>query len=252
MVRGILRAMDDQRIGRLFRAVRQRRSLRQRDVAARARVSQKTVSEVELGRLEAVGLAKIRRIAAVLEVWVGLQAKWNGGDGDRLIDRAHAYLVNAIAAILERSGWTIQPEFTFNRFGDRGSVDLLAWHAATRTLLIVEVKATLTDLQDLLAALSRKVRVVPSIAAQTFGWQPLHVARLLFVGDTKGNRTVVSRHAAIFEAAFPLRSRAARAWVSRPAGPISALWFSSARSGRSAPVARQRVRRHDVHRNSLQ
>lgn len=238
--------MDDQRIGRLFRAVRQRRNLRQRDVASRARVSQKTVSEVELGRLEAVGLATVRRISAVLDVRVSLQAGWNGGQGDRLIDRAHAHLVNVIARILERGGWTLHPEFTFNHFGDRGSVDILAWHAATRTLLIVEVKATLTDLQDLLAALSRKVRVVPAIAAQTFGWERLHVAQLLFVGDTKGNRAVVSRHAAIFDAAFPMRSREARTWVSRPAGAVNALWFASSRSDPSAPVARQRVRRRRV------
>lgn len=238
--------MDDQRIGRLFRAVRQRRNLRQCDVAARARVSQKTVSDVELGRLEAVGLAKVRQIAAVLDVWVSLQARWGGGEGDRLLDRAHAHLVNAVAGILERSGWMVHPEFTFNHFGDRGSVDILAWHAATRTLLIVEVKATLTDLQDLLAALSRKVRVVPELAAQTFGWEPLHVAQLLFVGDTKGNRGVASRHAAIFDAAFPMRSRAARTWVARPAGAISALWFSSSSSDPSAPVARQRVRRRSV------
>ena len=230
--------MDDLRVGRLFRAVRQRRDLRQRDLAARARVSQKAVSEIELGRLEAVGLNKIRRIAAVLDVWVSLQASWGGGQGDRLLDRAHAHLVNVIAGILERSGWTLHPEFTFNHFGDRGSVDILAWHAATRILLIVEVKSTLTDLQDLLAALSRKVRVVPAIAHQTLGWEPLHVAQLLFVGDTKGNRTVVSRHAAIFDAAFPMRSRVARTWVSRPASAISALWFASSRSDPDAPVAR--------------
>lgn len=236
--------MDDQRIGRLFRVVRQRRGLRQQDVAARAGVSQKTVSEVELGRLEAVGLAKVRRVATVLEVWVSLQARWSGGEGDHLLDRAHAHLVNVLAAFLERNGWTIHPEFTFNHFGDRGSVDILAWHAATRILLIVEVKATLTDLQDLLAALSRKVRVVPVIASQTLGWKPLHVARLLFVGDTKGNRTVVARHSAIFDAAFPMRSREARTWASRPAGAVSALWFSSSRSDPNAPVARQRVRPH--------
>lgn len=244
--------MDDQRIGRLFRAVRQRRDLRQWDVASRARVAQKTVSEVELGRLESVGLAKIRRIAAVLDVMVSLQANWSGGQGDRLLDRAHAHLVNVIAGILERSGWTLHLEFTFNHFGDRGSVDILAWHAATRILLIVEVKATLTDLQDLLAALSRKVRVVPAIARQTFGWEPLHVAQLLFVGDTKANRAVVSRHAAIFDAAFPMRSRETRTWVSRPGGAISALWFASSRSDPSRPVARQRVRRRRVDGRGLQ
>jgi transcriptional regulator with XRE-family HTH domain len=235
--------MDDQRVGRLFRAVRQNRQLRQADVAWRAGISQKTVSEIELGRLEAVGLAKLRRIATVLDVALSIDARWHGGRGDQLLDRAHAHLVNVIAGILERDGWELRPEFTFNHYGDRGSVDILAWHAATRTLLIVEVKATLTDLQDLLAALSRKVRVVPRLVGEELGWRPEHVARLLVVGDTKATRNVVARHAAVFDSAFPARSREARTWISRPTGTISALWFASSSAGRAAPVARERVRR---------
>ncbi|HET9520543.1 MAG TPA: hypothetical protein VFO73_05835, partial [Candidatus Limnocylindrales bacterium] len=109
-------------------------------------------------------------------------------------------------------------------------------------LLIVEVKATFTDLQDLLAALSRKVRVVPRLVGEKLGWRPEHVARLLVVGDTKATRNVVARHAAVFESAFPARAREARTWISRPTGTISALWFVSSSGRRAAPVARERVR----------
>lgn len=234
--------MEDRRVGRLFRAVRQHRLLRQSDVAARAGISQKALSDVELGRLASVGLGKLRRIAAVLDVAVSIDARYHGGKGDRLLDRAHAHLVNALVRILENEGWETLPEFTFNHYGDRGSVDILAWHAATRTLLIIEVKATLTDLQDLLAALSRKVRVVPSVVRRELDWRPEHVGRILVVGDTKASRSIVARHAALFENAFPARSREARAWIRRPIGAISALWFLTA-GGREAGAAKERIRR---------
>jgi hypothetical protein len=133
------------------------------------------------------------------------------------------------------------PEFTFNYYGDRGSVDILAWNAATRTLLIIEVKATLTDLQDLLATLSRKMRVVPGVVRRELNWRAEHIGRILVVGDTKANRSIVARHAAIFETAFPARSRQARAWIRQPVGGISALWFLTA-GGRAEAAARERIR----------
>jgi transcriptional regulator with XRE-family HTH domain len=235
--------MDDRRVGRLLRAVRQDRLLRQSDVAARAGISQKAVSDIELGRLTSVGLGRLRRIAAVLDVSVSIDARYHGGKGDRLLDRAHAHLVNALVRILENEGWETLPEFTFNHYGDRGSVDILAWHAATRTLLIIEVKATLTDLQDLLAALSRKMRVVPSVVRREPGWRPEHVGRILVVADTKASRSIVARHTAIFESAFPARSREARAWIRRPIGAISAVWFLTAGGRAAGPAAKERIRR---------
>ncbi|HEX5014293.1 MAG TPA: helix-turn-helix domain-containing protein [Candidatus Limnocylindrales bacterium] len=49
--------MDDRQIGRVLRAVRIRLNLRQSDVASGAGVSQSIVSDLELGRIELVGLA---------------------------------------------------------------------------------------------------------------------------------------------------------------------------------------------------
>jgi transcriptional regulator with XRE-family HTH domain len=236
--------MDDRRLGRLLRAVRQRLDLRQSDLAVKASVSQKTVSEIELGRIEAVGLCKVRRVAMALDVSVSLDAWWRGGQGDRLLDRAHAAIVDATIRILRDAEWEIVPEFSFNHFGDRGSVDILAWHPGERILLIIEVKATLTDLQDLLASLSRKVRVVPRIVLDQRGWDARHLARIVLVADTTANRSVLRRHAATFDAAFPARSREARSWVKRPVGPLAALWFlSTSGAGTVKSVARARVRR---------
>ena len=236
--------MDDRRVGRLFRAVRQRKDLRQQDVAERAGVSQSVVSDIELGRLELVGLTRVRRVGAVLDITVSLDAWWRGGEADRLLDRAHAALVERVVRILRDGGWEVVPEFTFNHFGDRGSVDVLAWHPLERILLVVEVKSTLTDLQDTLAALSKKLRVVPGVARDQRDWRPRHVATLLVIAGTTANRSIAKRHAATFDAAFPGRSGEARRWLRRPKGSLSAMWFISTKATRlGTSTTRARVRR---------
>ena len=65
-------------------------------------------------------------------------------------------MVEYLVDLLTREGWIVEAEFTFNDYGDRGSVDLLAWQPGRRALLIVEVKTSLTDLQAMLMSLSRK------------------------------------------------------------------------------------------------
>lgn len=232
--------MDDRRVGRLFRAVRHRKEFRQTDVARLAGLSQSLVSDIELGRLEAVGLARVRRVAAVLDISITVDAWWRSGQADRLLDRSHARLVERVVGVLRSSGWEVVPEFTFNVYGDRGSVDVLAWRPNPRILLIVEVKATLTDLQETLASLSRKVRVVPGLVRTQRNWQPIHVAKLLAVAGSTANRSVVKRHGATFDAAFPSRSTDAKVWLRRPTGPLAAIWFMSGAEG----PAQSSPRRH--------
>ena len=238
--------MDDRRVGRILRAVRQRRGLRQADVAANAGVSQSVVSKLERGRLDVVGLETLRRVALELDVSIVISATWHGGQGDRLLDRAHAAVVDHVVETLKALDWAVVAEFSFNHYGDRGSVDVLAWHAGRRILLIIEVKATLTDLQNLLLSLSRKLRVVPDLARRELGWDPDHVARLVVVAGTTANRSVVTRHAATFEAMFPARSREVLSWLRRPVGALAGIWFvssSSLGSGMSVPRARHPSKR---------
>ena len=121
--------MDGRRVGRVLRAVRLHRRWRQSDVAVAARVSQSTVSRAERGRLDRVSLNQLDQIASVLDVSIFIDARWNAGNVDRLIDRAHASIVEAVVRELRDLGWEVVVEFGFNHYGDRGSVDVLAWHA---------------------------------------------------------------------------------------------------------------------------
>ena len=238
--------MTDQRLGAAFRAVRIRRGWRQRDVAEKARVSRGSVSDIERGRLDSVTIRVLRAIATALDIRVDLVARWRGSELDRLLDAKHAALQNAVTRWLEQlGGWLVVPEVSFSISGERGSIDLLAWHAATRTLLVIEIKTAIVDLQDLLATFDRKARLAPRIARER-GWQPAVVARWLVIADGSTNRRRVAAHSATLRAALPADGAAVRRWLVSPAGGLSALSFlSTATVGGTKQdfVSRQRVRR---------
>ena len=89
--------MTDLSIGRVCRTLRRRLRWRQSDLAARAGVSQSLISDIERGQLRHVGLATLRRVFESLEVDLVLNARWRGGELDRLLDEDHSRLVAAIA-----------------------------------------------------------------------------------------------------------------------------------------------------------
>lgn len=208
--------MDDRRVGRAFREIRIRLGLRQADLASESGVSQRTVSEIELGRLEHVRLQTLRLVAEALDVKVSVDAWWRSGRVDHLLDRGHAALVEHVALTLRAAGWIVRPEVTFNEFGDRGSADLVAWHPVERALLIVEVKTRIDDTQEATSTFSKKVRILPSILARDEGWDAATVGRLLVLADTRMNRDLVRAHQATFDAIWPARTAVVRRWLRRP------------------------------------
>ncbi len=236
--------MDGQRFGRIVRAVRQHAGLRQADVATSSGISQRWVSEIELGRIDGVSLPILEAVTRTLGIDLRLEARWRSGEIDRLLDRDHAAIVEAVVARLRRHGWEIRLEYGFNHYGDRGSVDVLGWRAETRTLLIVEVKSRLTDLQAILASLARKIRIVPKLIGRD-GWEPARTAHLLVVLGSTANRRVVDRHASIFDVSFPDRGPMLAGWLAAPHGSLRRLWMIAPRtvaSGNGPNIRRHRVR----------
>lgn len=219
--------MDATRLATVVRVVRIKRSLRQADLAALARVSQSAVSRLERGRLEGLSIGTIDKVADALGIRVVVDGRWNGGDALRLADAGHAVLVDFMVSWLRAHGWTVVPEYTFSRYGERGSVDVLGWHPARSALLVVEVKTRILDLQELLAVFDRKARVAPLEVARERGWVPKEVGRFLVIADTAANRSVVRTHAAIFDAAFPVRSWGVRRWTVDGSGDTAGIWFVS-------------------------
>lgn len=225
--------------------VRQRKQWRQEDLAAAAGVSRALVALAETGAIERLTVRSLRRIAGPLEIRLPLAPRWNGGEADRLRDRDHAQLVEEVTAFLRRFGWDVAVEFTFSHYGERGSIDIVAWDTESRTLLVIEVKTRVYDVQALIAGLDRKARLAGQLLRAERGWDPLAVSRLIVMPELTANRTLVARHASIFQAAFPARSRAVRAWLRHPSGMLSGLWFLSSVNtvgGNQVSVGRQRVR----------
>lgn len=217
--------MDDIRVGRAFRAVRVRRGLRQRDVADAAGVSQDTVSRLERGLIGGMTVERIRAIGAAVALLIDIQPRWHGGELDRLLGARHSALHEAVAArFATLPGWTVVPEVTFSVYGERGAIDVLAWHAPTRSLLVIELKTELVDVQELLGTLDRKRRLARGVARER-GWDPAVVGVWVILSEHRTNRRRVDEHRAVLRAALPADGRTMNAWLQAPDGPVAALSY---------------------------
>lgn len=240
--------MDDATIGRVYRAVRLKKGKRQDDIATAAKVSQDTVSRVERGLIGRMSIQQLRAIGEALGVVLDINARWSGGELDRLLGARHSALHEVVAArFAGLPGWEAVPEVTFSIFGERGAIDVLAWHAATRTLLVIELKTQLVDVQELMGTMDRKRRLAPQIGAER-GWTPAVVASWVILADSRTNRRRVAAHKTVLREAWPSDGRSVDAWLRRPVGTLAALSFwptIDATGTRSslAPVQRVRVRK---------
>ncbi|HEY2917341.1 MAG TPA: helix-turn-helix transcriptional regulator [Candidatus Limnocylindrales bacterium] len=220
--------MDGQRLGATLRAVRIQRGLRQLDVAGRAGVSDATVSRIERGHLGPITFETVEAVAAALEVRLDHRARTRGGELDRLMDARHASLGEWVIGFLAEHGWVIRPEASFSVYGERGSIDVLAWHPVSGALLAVELKTAIVDIGDLLSTLDRKRRLAPGVA-RSLGWQPDLVGVWLAIGDGATNRRRVASYAGALRAALPDDGNRLRRWLHEPVGPLAALSFVSDR-----------------------
>ncbi len=201
--------MNERQLGRVHRALRRRLGLTQRELSKSAGVSRNKISELEQFDLSRLTVLELDRCFAAMDASLRFWADWNGAALDRLLDEGHAALVGAIGSVLRKLGWNVEFEVTFARLGDRGSIDLLAWHEASRTLLVIEVKTELASVEGLLRPLDVKVRLAAVIALERFGWQALYVGRLVVMPEDRTSRRTVTRHRAILDAAMPAKPRSA-------------------------------------------
>jgi transcriptional regulator with XRE-family HTH domain len=214
------------RAGKVLRIVRRRRGWTQADLAALAAVAQQTVSLLERGKADGSTLRTIKKVAAPLGITVDLVLRWKGPELDRLADARHARLVKGVVSRLG-AGWQVVVEYTFNHYGDRGSVDVLAWHAGARTLLLVEVKTELDSLEAVLRSMDVKTRVVPALLARDRGWRGQSIGSVLVLPDDSASRRAVARLSPVFSVALPGRTIMVRQWLRKPVGPLRGIWFLS-------------------------
>ena len=161
------------------------------------------------------------------------------------MDEDHATLQSAWANRLRRWGWLVWVEVSFNHYGDRGRVDLVAWHPILRILCVVEIKTQLADAQGTLGPLDVKVRVGRRIASSLGLPPPRLVVPVLIVRDTVTNRRRLGRVAPLFDE-FAHRGRAAIGCLRHPeritGGMLILSDLASAPGVSVRRVGRERIR----------
>jgi transcriptional regulator with XRE-family HTH domain len=234
--------MAPERIGRVIRALRHRRDWRQEDVARRVGCSRSVISRLEAGSLQACSSRTLASVLEALGARLVLSVDWRGGELQRLLDADHALLAERWAA--RRPSWVGRSEVTYSHYGERGSVDELAFHSPTGTVLVVELKTGIYDAQHVVARLDQKARLAGGMARR-LGWTPRHVVSWLVVADSRTNRRRVEQHPALF-GRWDVRGRRAMAWLRDPAQPIGGLLIfvplSDVRGTNGRRAGRQRVR----------
>jgi transcriptional regulator with XRE-family HTH domain len=185
--------VDDVRLAGAVRAARVRRGLRQEDLAARAAVSRSLVSRIERGRL-AVPIGRLASVARALELQMDVSLRWRGRELDRLVDAGHAAMHDELGRRLDRApGWERSAEVSFSIFGERGVIDVLGWHPASRTMLVIELKTLLVDVSDLLGTMDRRRRLARRSASER-GWSATSVATWVVFGESATDRRRVECH----------------------------------------------------------
>ncbi len=219
--------MDDRQVGFVFRAVRRKRGLRQADVAEAVGVHRSMVSRIERGRLGDHNLDALRRVAGILAIQLVIEPRWRGADLPRLLNARHSELHEQLAAwFSERPGWVVAPEVSFSIYGERGVIDVLAWHERRRAVLVIELKTALVDVNELLGTVDRKRRLAGRIARER-GWDPIAVGCWVVVAEGGTNRRHVAAHANVLRAALPTDGRGIRHWLADPSGAVAGLSFWS-------------------------
>ncbi len=176
--------------------------------------------------MQTLTLATIRRIAMALEVRVEVAPQWRAGELDRLLNARHAAFHEAMAKYFRSlPEWIAEPEVSFSIYGERGVIDILAYHRGRRALLIIELKTEVVDMQELVATMDRRRRLAPRIAAER-GWAIESVSVWVAIAEGSTNRArIAAHHRSFMGSAFPAGGRAMRSWLRDPVNEIRCLSF---------------------------
>jgi hypothetical protein len=204
-------------------------------------MSQAAVSRVERGLVAGATFRDVERMVVALGGELDVRIWWRGEELDRLLDKTHAAVGEVLVRVLTDLGWECAVEVTFAIRGEKGAVDVLAWHRPSGRLLVIENKSVVPDLQKMLSSLDRKVRLAEEIAAQR-GWRATGVARAIVLVGTASNRARATRFEATLKTVLPQDGRALRRWLVEPVGPDpAALWFLTD-SHLATAIKRRRIR----------
>jgi hypothetical protein len=191
----------------------------------------------------------------VLGIRVEVSVTLPHGELDRLLNAGHSAMHEMVAAYLgDLAGWVHAPEVSFAIYGERGVIDILAFHPPTGSLLVIELKTELISLENLLSTMDVRMRHATTIARER-GWHARTVSAWVVFAESATNRRRVIAHRSALRAAFPVDGRTIRGWLRNPTDAVRALSFWSNRSlttSNQALAVRRRVRVRGTGRKSSQ
>jgi hypothetical protein len=201
---------------------------------------------LERGKAGDLGIDSLIDIVEALGGRIDFVVRWQGGELDRLLNARHSTLHESVARWFRgRRGWVIAPEVSFSIRGERGIIDIVAWHAESRTLLVIELKTEIVDVNELMGTIDRKRRLASYVVRER-GWFPASVGVWVIVAESVTNRRRVRSHQATLRAAFPSDGRKVAGWMTKPAGEFRclSLWSNAHMTSTKAGLAAvRRVRK---------
>jgi hypothetical protein len=111
--------------------------------------------------------------------------------------------------------------------GERGVIDILAFHRERALLLVIELKTEIVDVNELLGTIDRRQRLAVQVALER-GWpvgRATRVSAWVIVASSRTNHRRFDAHRAVLRAGFPTDGRTMPGWLVRPMQPIRALSF---------------------------
>ena len=208
--------MERATVARSLRAIRRRKRWSQRTLGDRLGVSQATVSRWERTALEDCTVVQAERWAIALGGHASIELRFQGEPA--LTDEKHAAIQNWLVGLLRHAGWVVEAEVSFNHYGDRGRIDVMALHSSLSCLLVAEIKTRIVDVQELLGGVDVKRRIARTLATER-GWPATSVVGAIVVRESTTTRRRLQAHRDLF-AGYGVRGRAGMAWLRRPRTPI--------------------------------
>ena len=219
--------MDDVRLGTVAKRLRQRHGLTQEALADRAHVSPSQISRIERGDVDRTTLLTVRRVFTALGARIDVVPRWHGAELDRFLDADHAEIVEILVRKLNGlPSWLVETEVTFSIYGERGSIDIVAWHPGQRALLIIEIKTAIGDVGGLMRQVDRYRRLAREVARQR-GWSPRTVSVWVVIAEGRTARRRLAEHRATLRGAFPADGHTMEHWLRDPDVGVSGLSFMS-------------------------
>jgi transcriptional regulator with XRE-family HTH domain len=195
-------------VGAAIASIRDEIGWTQEALAASVGRTQGWISRVENGRIEDLTFSAADSLLGALgaRLVVDVDAPYLG-DRRRQREPAHSRMAAHVTTRLVRSSWDVATEVEVGGDRSRGWIDLLACHASTGVLLVIELKTEIHDLSAIQRSLGWYQREAWR-AARRLGWRPRKAIGCLLLLATEANDIRSAENRDVMRAEFPVRARA--------------------------------------------